>query len=219
MQKITILIVEDHQLIRQFLSFTLNDQPEFQVKAEAGSAEEAIDIVKRIRPDVIILDINLPGMNGVEATLHLRKYAPGSKILGVSMHTQPNYVRQMIRNGAMGYVAKVSSKEELFHAIKEIHAGRKYICNEIKDIFAKQLITEEKNIGINDLSRRELEIIHYLRKGLSSKEIAQALFISVKTVEVHRHNILKKLNLKNTPSLINFINQNYWGDRWSESGA
>ena len=190
----------------------MNEDPLFSVVAACGTAEEAIEQAKNLRPDIIILDVNLPGMNGLEATPLFRKFSPGSKILGVSMHTQPTYARQMIKKGASGYITKNSSRQEMFHAIKEVHEGRKYICEEIRDILTEQMInggTQEK--GINDLSHREVEIIDFIKKGYSSKEIAKALFISVKTVEVHRYNILKKLNLKNAAALVNYINRHYSG--------
>jgi len=137
----------------------------------------------------------------------IRKYSPGSKVLGVSLHTQPTYARKMIQKGAMGYVTKNSSREEMFKALMEIHNGRKYICDEIKNILSEQVISgEDAQTGLNALSQREIEIIAYIKKGFSSKEIADALHISVKTVEVHRYNILKKLNLKNAAALVNFIN-------------
>jgi two-component system invasion response regulator UvrY len=207
MEKITILIADDHTLVRETWSFILNTDPRFTVIAESGSGEEAIELSQKLRPNIVIMDINLPGMNGIEATQQIRKFSPASKILGVSLHTQPTYARKMIQKGAMGYVTKNSSKEEMFKAITEIHAGKKYICEEIKNILSDQVISgEEQNTGLNSLSQREIQIISYIKKGDSSKEIADALNISVKTVEVHRYNVLKKLNLKNAAALVNFIN-------------
>jgi DNA-binding NarL/FixJ family response regulator len=207
MNKTTILIADDHTLVRETWSFILNTHPGFTVVGECGSAEDAIELAKQLRPHVVIMDINLPGMNGIEATSLIRKYSPATKVLGVSLHTQPTYARKMIQKGAMGYVTKNSSREEMFRAIKEVHEGRKYICQEIKNILSEQMINgEDVDGGINSLSARELEIIARIRKGDSSKEIAEALSISVKTVEVHRYNILHKLKLKNTAALINFIN-------------
>jgi two-component system invasion response regulator UvrY len=207
MEKITILIADDHTLVRETWSLILNTDPRFNVIAESGSGEEAIELSKALRPNVVIMDINLPGMNGIEATQQIRKYSPGTKILGVSLHTQPTYARKMIQKGAMGYVTKNSSREEMFKAIVEIQDGKKYICDEIKNILSDQVIGgEDQQTGLNSLSQREIEIISYIKKGNSSKEIAESLSISVKTVEVHRYNILKKLNLKNSASLVNFIN-------------
>ena len=207
MEKITILIADDHTLVRETWSFILNTDPRFTVVAECGSGEEAVEKAKSLRPNVVIMDINLPGINGIEATQQIRKFSPGSKILGVSLHTQPTYARKMIQKGAMGYVTKNSSREEMFKAIMEIESGKKYICDEIKNILSEQVISgEDAQNGLNSLSQREIEIITFIKKGFSSKEIADALNISVKTVEVHRYNILKKLNLKNAAALVNYIN-------------
>ncbi len=207
MEKITILIADDHTLVRETWSFILNTDERFNVIAESGSGEEAVELAKQLRPNIVIMDINLPGMNGIEATQLIRKYSPASKILGVSLHTQPTYARKMIQKGAMGYVTKNSSREEMFKAIIEVQNGRRYICDEIKNILSEQVINgEDQQTGLNALSQREIEIINFIKKGFSSKEIAESLDISVKTVEVHRYNVLKKLNLKNSAALVNYIN-------------
>lgn len=207
MKKITIMITDDHTLVRETWGIILNNNPRFEVIAECGTGEEAVEKAKELRPNVVIMDINLPGMNGIEATQLIRKYSPGSKILGVSLHSQPIYARKMIQAGALGYITKNSHREEMYKAISEVAEGRKYICNEIKNILSDILMNdEEPNKGINSLSGRELEIVSHIKKGSSSKEIASALNISVKTVEVHRYNILKKLNLKNAASLVDFFN-------------
>ena len=207
MEKISILIADDHTLVRETWSFILNTDPRFKVIAESGSGENAVELAKELRPNIVIMDINLPGMNGIEATQLVRKYSPGSKIIGVSLHTQPSYARKMIQKGAMGYVTKNSSKEEMFKAIMEVQNGKKYICDEIKNILSDQVINgDAQPNGVNSLSQREIEVINFIKKGSSSKEIAESLNISVKTVEVHRYNILRKLNLKNAAALVNFIN-------------
>ncbi len=123
------------------------------------------------------------------------------------MHSQPAYARKMMQNGAMGYVTKSSSKEEMITALLEVHQNKKYICDDIKNILSQQMMNEEqKTSGLNSLSSREIDIIGLVKKGQSSKEIAGQLGITVKTVEVHRYNILKKLKLKNAASLVNFAN-------------
>lgn len=207
MEKISILIADDHTLVRETWSFILNTDERFNVVAESGNGEDAVELAKQLRPHIVIMDINLPGMNGIEATQLIRKFSPATRILGVSLHTQPTYARKMIQKGAMGYVTKNSSREEMFKAIIEIHEGRRYICDEIKNILSEQVINgEDQQSGLNSLSQREIEIINHIKKGNSSKEIAESLDISVKTVEVHRYNILKKLNLKNSAALVNYIN-------------
>jgi DNA-binding NarL/FixJ family response regulator len=127
----------------------------------------------------------------------------------MSMHSQPAYARKMIKMGASGYLTKNSPRLEIFTAIAEVKAGRVYICSEIKNILSEQTFNaDEGRPSLNSLSMREMEIIDLIRAGLSSKEIAKRLYISVKTVEVHRYNVLKKLNLKNSASLVNFIFKN-----------
>lgn len=209
MKKITILIADDHTLIRETWSIILNADPRFRVIATCGTGEEAVILAKKFTPEIVIMDISLPGINGIEATGIICEVSPNSKILGVSVHTHPAYVKKMVRKGALGYITKNSSKEEMFTAITEIQKGNRYVCEEIRNILSERAFNEdESSAGINSLSNREIEIISLLKKGLSSREIAESLQITTKTVEVHRYNILKKLNLKNTASLINFINKN-----------
>jgi DNA-binding NarL/FixJ family response regulator len=208
MEKITILLVDDHRLIRDSWSFILNSDSRFEVIGETSSGEEAIEISKEKRPDIVLMDVNMTPINGFEATKQIRKFSPGSKVIGVSMHSMPAYAKRMLQLGAMGYVTKNSSKEEMITAILEVNNGRKYICEEVKNILAQQELEDGPPVttDMNNLSRRELDIIQLIKEGLSSKEIALQLDISLKTVEVHRYNILKKLNLKNTAALVNFIN-------------
>jgi len=205
-KKITILIVDDHKLIRDTWSFILNSDPRFQVIAETDSGEKAIELAKTNQPDIILMDINMSPMNGFEATKEIRKLSTDSKIIGVSMHSQPAYAKKMLQMGAVGYITKNSSKEEMINAINEVAQGNKYICQEVKTILSDQILHDNEMPDINLLSQREVEIIDLIKQGHSSKEIAQVLNITLKTVEVHRHNILKKFNLKNTAALVNFIN-------------
>ncbi len=207
MSKITILLVDDHKLIRDSWSFILNSDSRFQVIGETSIADEAVEIARTKKPDIVLMDINMTPVNGFEATKLVRKYSPGSKIIGISMHSMPAYARRMLQIGAMGYVTKNSSKDELINSIVEVYGGKKYICEEVKNILAQQELEEDGGTpDMNVLSRRELDIVQLIKEGLSSKEIAQRLDISLKTVEVHRYNILKKLSLKNTAALVNFIN-------------
>jgi DNA-binding NarL/FixJ family response regulator len=207
MEKITILLVDDHKLIRESWSFILNSDPRFLVIGETSNGDEAVEIAKNIRPNIVLMDVNMTPVNGFDATKQIRKYSPGSKVIGISMHTMPAYARRMLQMGAMGYVTKNSSKDEMIAAIVEVNNGKKYVCEEVKNILAQQELEDEDGLpDMNVLSRRELEIVKLIKEGMSSKEIAIRLDISLKTVEVHRYNILKKLNLKNTASLVNFIN-------------
>ena len=207
MKKVSIMIVDDHTLIRETWSFLLGKNENFDVVAECGDGERAIELARDKRPDVVLLDINLAPMSGFDVLKMIRKYSPGSKIIGVSMHSQPAYAKKMLRLGAKGYVTKNSPRQEMLEAISEVSKNHVYVCQEVKNILSDQMLNgDQANPDINNLSDREMQIVRALKEGLSSKEIASELSISLKTVEVHRHNILKKLKLKNTVSLINFIN-------------
>src|SRR5882724_8195787 len=207
MDKITILLVDDHKLIRDSWSFILNSDPRFMVIGETSGGDEAVEIARNKRPQIVLMDVNMTPVNGFDATKQIRNFSPGSKVIGISMHTMPAYARRMLQMGAMGYVTKNSSKDEMITAIVEVNSGKKYVCDEVKSILAQQqLEDDDKEPDMNLLSRREIDVVQLIKEGMSSKEIALRLDISLKTVEVHRYNILKKLSLKNTASLVNFIN-------------
>jgi DNA-binding NarL/FixJ family response regulator len=209
MRRITILLVDDHKLIRDSWAYILNNDPRFSVIGQTGSAEEAVAIAKDKSPGIVLMDINMQPIDGFETTKRIHRFSPASKIIGVSMYSIPAYAKKLLQNGAMGYVTKNSSKEEMIDAIMEVSDGHTYICNEIKTILAHQQL-EDKNHHpeISTLTQREMDIVMLIKEGHSSREIADKLNITYKTVEVHRYNILKKLNLKNTASLVNFINTN-----------
>jgi DNA-binding NarL/FixJ family response regulator len=208
-EQTSIVLVDDHKLIRDSWSFILNSDPRFTVIGETSSGEEAIEMVRTLKPDVVLMDVNMAPVNGFDATKQILKFSPGTKVIAVSMHSMPAYAKRMMQLGAMGYVTKNSSKDEMIKAILEVSNGKKYICEEVKNILAQKELEEEfSSSDMNALSRRELDIIQLIKQGMSSKEIASNLDISLKTVEVHRYNILKKLKLKNTASLVNFINVN-----------
>ena len=207
MEKINILLVDDYKLIRESLSYILNSDSRFRVIGDTSNGEQAVEMAKEQKPKIVLMDINMSPLNGFEVTKLLRKYVPGSKVIGMSMHSMPAYARRMLQIGAMGYVTKNSSREELLSAITEVNEGKKYICEEVKNILAIQELVDESGLpDMNVLSRREIDVVLLIKEGLSSKEIAGRLDISLKTVEVHRYNILRKLNLKNTASLVNYIN-------------
>ena len=207
MSKISVLLVDDHKLIRESWNLLLSTDDRFEIVGETSDVEEATAVAASRKPQVVLMDINMTPVNGFEATKQVLKQSPHSQVIGVSMHSMPAYARRMFQVGARGYVTKNSSKDELFQAIEEVVAGNKYICEEIKNILAHQELDEDSEYpDMNSLSKREIEVVSQIRQGFSSKEIAQRLEISLKTVEVHRYNILKKLKLKNTAALVNFIN-------------
>jgi DNA-binding NarL/FixJ family response regulator len=209
MGKISILIADDHKLIRETWSHILNEDPRFRVIATCGDSQEAVELAGEKKPSIILMDISMTPFSGMEATQQIRRISPDSRIIGVSIHSQPAYAKKMLQIGARGYVTKNSSKEEMIKAILEVYEGKKYICDEIKNIVSEQML-EDNQIApnINALTEREIQIIDLIKEGCSSREIGDKLQISLKTVEVHRHNILKKLKLKNSASLVNFVNKN-----------
>ena len=207
MEKIQILIADDHQLIRDTWTYILNNDSRFEVIASVASGEEAIEVAERLRPHIVLMDINMGEMSGFEATRIIKKQSPGSKVIGVSMHSMPAYAKKLFKMGGSGYVTKNSTRDELLKAIVEVHTGNTFVCEEVKVILSRQEIepvTEKPDI--NMLSKRELEVVEFIKYGLSSKEIAGELGVSLKTIEVHRYNILKKLTLPNAPALVNFLN-------------
>ena len=175
-----------------------------------NATERAVAIAKARRPRIVLLDINMQPVNGFVTAKRICHYSPASKIIGLSMYSLPAYAKKLLQNGAKGYITKNSSKEEMIDAILQVYDGHTYICNEIKTLLAHQqpkgkLGSKRKT---NALTQREMDIIMLIKQGNSSREIAEKLTITYKTVEVHRYNILKKLNLKNTALLVNFINTN-----------
>lgn len=138
-RKITILITDDHTLMREALCMTMNDIEQFKVVGLCGTGEEAVEMAQKLLPDVVFMDVNLPGIDGFEATRQIMKVSPASKILGVSLHSEPIYARKMLQAGASGYISKNSHHEEMIEAVTEILAGKIYICNQVRDKLAKMV--------------------------------------------------------------------------------
>ena len=203
---ISILIADDHKLIRETWTFILNRDSRFKVIGSCSNSEEAVKMSKQKHPNVVLMDINMIPFSGIEATRQIREVSPQSRIIGVTMHSQPAYAKKMLQIGASGYVTKNSSREEMVKAILEVSKGNKYICDEIKELISETSEDNSSQSAINTLTEREMDVINLIRQGSSSKDISVKLQISIKTVEVHRHNILKKLRLKNAASLIHFMN-------------
>jgi DNA-binding NarL/FixJ family response regulator len=203
---ISIIIADDHKLIRETWTYILNRDPRFKVIGACSNSEEAVSMSEQKHPNVVLMDINMIPFSGIEATRQIREVSPESRIIGVTMHSQPAYAKKMLQYGASGYVTKNSSKEEMVNAILEVSKGNRYICDEIRELISDSVEDPASSSAINSLTEREMDVINLIRHGSSSKEISAKLKISIKTVEVHRHNILKKLKLKNAASLIHFMN-------------
>lgn len=209
--RIKIVIVDDHTLIAETWATIINLEKNFNVVKLFDNTQSLIDEIPDINPDIILLDVSINPISGIEATKIILEKSPHIKIIGVSMHNQPSYAKKMIRNGAMGYVTKNSSKIEMYEAIEEAMKGNVYICQEIQKNISKQIIVEDvENNNFNKLTEREIEIIKLIKNGLTNKEIASMLLLSQRTVETHRSRILKKLGIKNSISLIKLINDSFW---------
>ena len=206
MKKHGIFILDDHKLFREMWRKVFAGHPELEIIGDCGEFDEGIEMIKSKRPDFLFLDINLNEASGLDAIPLVRKFSPGTKIIIVSMHNKVAYAKKILQLGAKAYVTKNSSYEEIFMAIKEVQKGNQYLCSEVKDLIAKQVLSDEEEVSVDQLSLREIEIVKAIVNGLSSKEIASQLDISVRTVDTHRHNILRKLKLSSTAALINYIN-------------
>lgn len=208
-KKIKIIIADDHLLIAETWATLINMDPEFEVVKVYDNTKNLVDEITAVKPDIAILDINIHPFSGIEATKMIKKLAPGTKIIGVSMHNQPSFAKKMIRNGATGYVTKNSTKNEMYDAIRSVIKGEKYICAEIQKNITHQLLLDEEDNKLSKLTEREIEIIKLIKDGYTNKEIAKTLFLSPRTVETHRARILKKLDIKNSLSLVKYINESF----------
>lgn len=208
--KISVVIIDDHKLIAEAWKSMLELHERYHVVGVYHHPEEGAEAVKQKRPNVLLVDINMQPVSGVEVTRIVRKFSPGTKVIAVSLLTQPAVVKKMIKAGATGYLTKSSDKKELYEAIEQVLQGHTFICDEVKNIMAQINLANEEEDGkpdLNKLSEREMDIVRLLKKGNSSKEIAKELGLSVRTVDAHRYNILKKLNLKNATALVNLVNE------------
>jgi DNA-binding NarL/FixJ family response regulator len=206
MDMISILIADDHKLIRETWTYILNGDPRFEVVGSCSNSEDAVKMSGKMRPDVVLMDINMIPFSGIEATRQIKEISPLSYVIGVTMHSQPSYAKRMMQQGASGYVTKNSSHEEMVDAILEVAKGNKFLCEEIRDMITESNTNPETLSAINSLTEREMNVVNLIVQGNPSKEISTKLNISIKTVEVHRHNIFKKLKLKNAVALTHFIN-------------
>lgn len=201
------MIIDDHTLIREICSTFLNLNEGFRVVAGSGDTDEAIVLAEKNSPDIILLDINMPVHNGFEMIGLLQNSSPFSRIIGLSVHAEPEYAKKMIKAGARGYLTKNTSIREMTTAIHEVNGGKVFICNEIKNLLADLALNDHADTpGLHLLTERETTILHLLKTGSTSKEIAAQLELSITTVNVHRNQILKKLNMKNMIEAVAYLN-------------
>jgi len=196
---IRTLIVDDHPLVRDGLAARFARSDEVEVIGEACDGVEALSLVKELEPDVVLMDINMPNLNGIQTTESILDILPGVLILVLSMHDDREYVTSVIEAGARGYVLKSASAEEMFNAIKAVYHGGIYYSPSIVDVLLQK--TDESPDLLTD---REQVVLDLLAKGASNKESAKALGISARTIETHRRNIKKKLGLSTTSALIRY---------------
>ncbi|HTS50059.1 MAG TPA: response regulator transcription factor [Bryobacteraceae bacterium] len=205
-RKIRILLADDHTVVRRGLRLLLEGQPDFSVVAEAADGKQAVDAAEASRPDVALLDIAMPNLNGIEAAQRILAVAPNTSIVVLSMHADESYVLRALKAGAKGYLLKDSAEGDLIEAIKSVTRGKTFFSPEITKMLAEDYVREIRTRGIEDsyelLTPREREILQLLAEGKSNKDIAGLLNLSLYTVETHRRNLQDKLNLHSFAELI-----------------
>jgi two-component system response regulator DegU len=206
---IKILIVDDHRIIRDGLKSLLSGEKDIEIIGEASNGEEALLKNRELKPDIIIADITMPEMNGIEMTRMITKEDSKTKVLMVSMHDNEDYINQALEVGASGFLLKDSSKEELITAIKAVENGETYCSGEVSKILLNKFLTSSRSKKLKveaeeklELTKREKEILKLISEGLSNKEIANNLFVSTRTIDTHRYNLMQKLGVKNGAELV-----------------
>ena len=200
-QIIKVLIVDDHKLISEAWSSLLREAPGIQVIGTADNVDEAYDKAVIHKPEIVLMDINLGAGSGFDATEKINNTLPKTRVIGLSLHDDITYVKKFLSIGAKGYLTKNTSKTELIEAIHAVQRGDVFIGSDIKDRYFTSLLNVDSSESKKELTMKEIEIVKLIAQGMSSKEIAEKLFISHRTVETHRHNILKKLELSNAAQL------------------
>ena len=206
---IKVLLADDHSIVREGLRRVLEDSGEIEVIAEAPDGETALDQAIEKQPEVAVVDISMPGMDGLEVVSRMKSYCPDIPVLILTMHEEEQYVIRALEAGAMGYLTKQSAPEQLVDAVKKIHQGGRYLTEKATEALALRVIRGNKSQNpAETLSMRELQVLRKLALGAANKEIAVTYNISVKTVDTYRARILKKLNLRNNAELSRYAIQN-----------
>jgi two-component system, NarL family, response regulator NreC len=206
MGPITLVIADDHRLVRESLVAVLNASGECRVVGEAGDGSAAIQQVLALQPRVAVVDISMPGLSGIEVVRRLSREAPATRCLVLTMHEEEEYLLQVVRAGAAGYLVKDSPAAELLHAVRAIAAGRAHFGPEAARILAEQVQRPERATAdpYGDLTNREREVFHLIVEGRTTKEIARRLGISVKTAENHRSRVMAKLGARNSAEIVRY---------------
>ena len=214
MKPIRILITDDHPLMANGIATALSENDEILVKAMATNGKEALDLISEDLFDVILLDIEMPEMNGIECAKVIIDEYPDVRILILSMHQEPSVIKHLMEIGVKGYVLKTIPEDDLVSAIKKVHKGESYFGSNItKALVSEEEVSKtvkiyEKSELLEELTKREIEILKLIAKGHTNVEIAEMLFISHRTVDTHRTNMLNKLNVNNVAGLVRFAFEN-----------
>lgn len=210
MDRINIVLADDHVLVRKGIKSMLESDTEIKVVGEAGNGREALNVARELKPDILVLDIRMPEMTGLEAASQLNDYAPETRAVILSMHDSEEYVVQALQAGAYGYLLKDTDKEEFVKALKQVHGGNKYFSGAVSHVLANQLLNVKPKLNIRTtvedlyhLTRREKQILRMVIDGKHNKEIADSLGKSLRTIETHRFNIMKKLGVNNAIDMVN----------------
>ena len=200
---IRVVIADDHQVVLDGFMARLELEPDISVIGTVSNGLEAVEMVKTLRPDVVLMDISMPIMNGIDATHLIKEENPQAKVLMLTMHNNREYIMKVMQSGAVGYMLKEISAEKMVQAIKTVNQGSTYFCEKVTQNLFTQPITPKPSMK-NPLSRREEAVLKLVAKGESSKEVAKALNISYRTVETHRQNIKHKLDIHSTAELAKY---------------
>ena len=205
--RIRVVLADDHKIVREGLRRLLEMEPAMEIVGEADDGRVAVEMSSRLLPDIVIMDLSMPNLNGVEATRQIRAGNPEVQVIALSMHSDPSYVARMLKAGASGYLLKDCASVELVGAIRKVISNHLYLSPAISEIVTKDYVrqlTEAEVMTVGKLSDRESEVLQLVAEGNSTKEIASALYISVKTVETHRRQIMQKLNVKSIAGLVKY---------------
>jgi DNA-binding NarL/FixJ family response regulator len=206
MRQIRVLLADDHTLIRAGLRLVVEQQPEFAVVGEAADGREAVALAQSLQPDVVVMDIGMPGLNGIEACRQIRESLPAAQVVMLSMHSDEGYVLRALKAGARAYLLKDSAEADLARAIRAASEGKSFFSPAVGKVLLEDYMRKLQRTGAEDsyelLTPREREILQLVAEGQSSKKIAGLLHLSVYTVETHRARLMQKLNLRGVPELI-----------------